>query len=251
MLANVVLNLVFWWSLTLEDARWTTGLRNLAGDPRTAPWSMLTFGLLEPMAFAGPDMVSAIFCVLCLASLLWLGGDLEKIWGTRRFAFFLAGTSAVSYLVVFTVTGHRLTGPAPLLANLVLAWLTQNADYQQRVMFMLTLRLGFFRWFTLGCVLLSTGLYARTPVHGLAALVGPLLSWWWASRLRPQKARRQFQVIEGGYQEEEDVDEGPTWAEAEIDRILDKIAAEGMNALTPQERDLLDSKSQQLRRNGA
>jgi hypothetical protein len=253
VLANVVLYMVFWWSLTLEDSTWLTRLLKLAGDPRIAPWSMLTFGLLEPRVLMGPAiqcMVWASVIVSCLVCIFWMGGDLEKSWGTPRYALFLAGTSATSYLVVYTVTRHSLTGPAPLLANLILAWLTQNRDYQLRVMFMFTLTLGFFRWVTLGLVLLSTVFYAQPVVLGFSALAGPLLSWWWASKLRPQKARPQFQVIDCDYEDEEDEDE-PTWVDSEIDRILDKIAKEGMNALTAQERDLLDSKSQQLRRGGA
>lgn len=239
VLANIVLYLVWWAG--------DSGLERLAGDPRTAPWSMVTFGLLEPHALVGAaleDLVWGTGITLCLCFLFWLGGDLEKCWGTPRYSLFLLGTSATSYLVVFTCTGHRLTGPAPLLANLFMAWLTHNASYERRVMFMFTLRLGFFRWVTLGLVLLSTGLYTRF-LPGLSALVGPLLSWWWSGKLRPEGERPRFQVIEGGYQEEE---EEPDWEEDEIDRILDKISREGMNSLTAAERDLLDSKSQRLRR---
>ncbi len=251
MVANIVLYLVFWWSQTEPDPAWTKRLHALAGDPRTAPWSLLTFCLLEPHLLVGaalPDMFYGVVLVLMVAFVLWIGGDLEKSWGVRRYGWFLAGTSAASYLVVYTVTGHALTGLAPLAANLFLAWLTQNAEYELRVMFMFTLRLGFFRWVTLGLVLLSSLLYVTHPLLGLSSLAGPLLSWWWARKLRPLGARPQFQLIQGGYEDDEDDEDQPTWADTEIDRILDKIRAEGMSSLTAQERDLLDARSSQLRR---
>lgn len=245
VLANVVLYLT-WWA-TYPNVGW---LGKLHGSPRTAPWSLLTFFFLEPHPYAGVvlgDMFWGLFVVIAVASVFWLGGDLEKSWGTPRFTLFLAGTSAASYLVVYTVTGHALTGLAPVLANLVLAWLTQNATYELRVMFMFTLSLGFFRWVTLGMVLLST-LFYTSLLPGLSALVGPLLSWWWAGQLRPRDERPRLQVLEGGLHLYEEMPGEPTWADAEIDRILDKIRDEGMDSLTAQERELLDSRSRQLRR---
>jgi hypothetical protein len=235
VLANFVLYVVWWW-----NAPSATVLDQLAGDPRRAPWSLVTFILLEPgLLFGWFNVLLPVYLIV----LFWLGGDLEWRWGSKSYAGFVAGSSAVSYLAVYTVTGHALTGPAPVLANMTMAWITLHPDYQLRVMFMFTLRPGFFRWCTLALVLLSSGFYARF-LPGLSSLAGPLLSWWWASRIATASEKPRFVLIQGGR-----LDPGPTsFEETEIDRILDKIAREGLAALSAQERDLLDSKSRQLRR---
>ncbi len=73
--------------------------------------------------------------------------------------------------------------------------------------------------------------------------MGPLLSWWWASRIPTASDKPRFVLIQGGCVAPE-----PVFEETEIDRILDKITRQGLASLSVPERDLLDSKSRQLRR---
>ncbi|MEW6281329.1 MAG: hypothetical protein AB1758_22150, partial [Candidatus Eremiobacterota bacterium] len=63
----------------------------------------------------------------------WLGGDLERTWGSARFGLFLGVTSAVSYLALRLGTGHGLAGPAAPLANLLVAWTVVFPWYSLRV----------------------------------------------------------------------------------------------------------------------
>ncbi len=188
------------------------------------------------------------------ALLLWIfGPEVEALYRGRRF-WKLAGAAVAAGALVHLVLQLAVGGPFRAavvggsgIVSAVIA--VQAAVYPDR-------QLSFFglfrfRMMTLFLVYLVLDLMGFAfalagQSDGVAVdvhLAGAATGWWWAGgfqrrdapwagwlRRRAEARRRREREREAG-------------EEAELDRILAKISAEGLNSLTPRERQFLERRS--------
>jgi membrane associated rhomboid family serine protease len=117
-------------------------------------WRFLTSGLLSsPSVSAGP-------LVFTLLGLYFLSPDLERRWGSRRFAGFLAASIVLGNVVAYAV--GRLTflsssvfhpelmfGATAAITAVAVAWSRENAELEVRLMFFLPIKGKHLFWITI------------------------------------------------------------------------------------------------------
>jgi membrane associated rhomboid family serine protease len=222
----------------------------------TRPWSVVTY----PFVHEGALHVAATTLLLLL-----LGPAVERRMGARGFLLYWVygtiGAAFVAMLLSFLVAIPPMVGAlAPVLALLVArAWYTGDAEVSLdplpvRLPVRVVLALG-------GLAVLTAGLLAREPALSVAH-AGGLAAGWLFFRVRqlgprPQPAlplpvRRQamapIRLTADAPVATESASPGVTPAPArraadatadEVNRVLDKISASGMESLTPDERRIL------------
>ncbi|MBI4063375.1 MAG: rhomboid family intramembrane serine protease [Elusimicrobia bacterium] len=180
-------------------------------------------------------------------SLYWFGATLAYSWGTARFLFyfFLCGIGAGFLVVATQPLGTIPTiGASGAIYGLLYAWAKENPEaivYMYGLFPMrakhLVILLGVIEF------MLS---YTPSPIARFAHLGGLLMGW-----LYFRFAIFDLRLTIGGLlssrpREEPDPEEV---TEREIDRILEKISAHGMDSLTPWEKKILDEASHQQKGN--
>jgi membrane associated rhomboid family serine protease len=139
-------------------------------------WRFVTSGLLSnPQMSAGP----LLFTVL---GLYFLGPDLERRWGGKRFAAFLAASVAVGNLFVFAVSKipglenpifHPAVafGATAAIWAVTVAWAQDNAESEVRLMFFLPVKGKHLFWFAV--VYAVAGLiWSADPPEGVMSPFG-------------------------------------------------------------------------------
>ncbi len=150
------------------------------------PWTLLTYPLVAR---------DHILWVLLSAYILWLfGGSLERAWGSRQYAVFLAlvtVTSALGLEVGSILTGGfvQLAGVALPLASIVVVWATMNPSEVLLAYFVIPIQA---RW--LGLIVLVLTVFSFPFPLGIFALAGPAVAVWflrWGryGRLLPRGGR--------------------------------------------------------------
>ena len=141
------------------------------------PWTMVTYPLVSV------DPISLLFYGLMM---WWVGGSLERSWGTRFFAIFFGlmavitalGLTAAAFLTSDTI---RLDNWLPLSA-LIVAWCMLNPDQEIRLWGIIPI---LAKWLALGIVLLIFFNYSRlgagnfNPLVGICALSGCAAAYAW------------------------------------------------------------------------
>jgi membrane associated rhomboid family serine protease len=114
-------------------------------------WRFLTSGLLSaPSMSAGPLIFSLI-------GLYFFSPDLERRWGGRRFAGFLAASVVLGNLVAYAVSRlgflsnpifHReyMFGAWAAVTAVTVAWSLDNPELDVRIMFFLPVKGKHFLW---------------------------------------------------------------------------------------------------------
>lgn len=251
-------------------------------------WSVATYALVQPSAY--------ILALNVYVTLLF-GPRLERFWGTRRYAGFLALAALGGWMVHLFVGGD-----APLLGASAVAFGVLGAHAMRWGVEERSLAGGFtarVRWLAavVAAVVLLAGL--QEPVGGglpfLAHLGGFAAAWVFArttsvlfvERFREgvsampdeppedQPPRAVPKTLPRSRAQRESIDDVVARANAEatrrqsaptrrraprpedapaaadapptLDAILDKISAEGLDQLTPDERRVLDDHSRKLR----
>jgi len=222
----------FFEALSLEPAR-----------VASRPWSVLTHPLTHPvLGFWG-----LIGLAFGLSFLNVLGRDATDMLGERWFGFTcLAATVGASLvtLLAFAIFGFngRASGPWPLVMGLAMALGIRFPDKTIGLFLIGAVRLIVLVPFFLGfSILLNASFFAAVPELG-AALGGA--AWAYASRgrriavpsLRTSTPRAERVRTEPGAAR-------TGTSQAEVDRILDKISAEGYGALSAEERRVLEDAS--------
>lgn len=142
--------------------------------------------LARPWSFATYPLVAVDFINL-LFSALWLwfvGGSLERAWGTARFTSFFAVVTAVSaffFLAAASVLGGAtsLLGLYMPLAALTAAWCMLNPEQTILLYCIIPIKGKYLGWLTIALVYFLHG-----PKLGLFALGGISCAWLYVRYLR-------------------------------------------------------------------
>ncbi len=230
----------------------------LANDPRIFPWTAVTYSLL--------DLSMPLFWFISLAFFWWVGSFLEQSWGTRKFTLAWLVCALLGEAFTLGLTGLPAMSMWYPFSMLLVAWTVLNRGATINLYMVFPISSTVFRWLTIASVVYFMG--SRNPVVGLAATIPCFVLWWYAkqapgrrllpfaTRSKPKpKSRAKLNLVPSEPAPKTVVPLPatptiPTALEKDIDRILDKIRLEGMAALTPEEKNLLDEHSSRLRRGG-
>ena len=211
-------------------------------------WQFLTFGLLH----AGP--VHAIANAL----LLWYAGrEVEPIIGGRHLGIlFVVGNVVGGFAQWLGMPGSPIVGTSAGVAAVVVSYATVLAEFDVtgHLFFVIPLRLRakFLGWavFTFGAACWAT---QTLGLLGPAAIcVGCVAGWiytrelgfgnsfWWERRKQDRRQRAERLERMGAEQ----------FLEEQVDPILDKIAREGLQSLTKEERRMLEQGSAKIAQRG-
>lgn len=240
-------------------------------------WRWLTY----PLATQGV----AIWVLLGLYCFYLFTSSLERSWGGLRLirTFLVVSLMAAGchWLGAALVTQNYqssvfLTGLTAPALGMFIIWTSIHREVEILLFFVIPVKA---KYIGIASIVL-TALDSRGVLYALplAALLTGLWFWagrgvlgsssfgggtgvgqWFSQRRRAQRKSR-FQVLQGGATVGPAKSPGPhigefrpsvakptEASEKELDRILDKIRYEGMEALTPEERAHLDRQSQRLR----
>ncbi len=256
--AILVINVAVWVALWALDALGVVGHADALAALALSPAAVTErLELWRLVSFAFVHTASPFSLVVSSVVLFAIGREVEELIGSRRFAALYAvavlGIGGGALLIGRgTADGTFAAGAAgPALAVLI-----AFAGYRARDRFVL------FRIFALETWLLAViaiglgvagyvldtydaAVTSSSASLGVAHVIGAFVGLVWV-RLHGRveswldRARRAPPTTS---------DEVPdTDIESEVDRILEKIAREGIQSLTPHERGLLDDASQHFRR---
>ncbi len=136
------------------------------------PWTALTYPLYSA------DPFGLLFYGLWL---YFVGGSLERSWGTRFFATYFFLMAIITALGI-TLGAFVLKGAFPVfntmpLAALTVAWCMLNPDLEIRLWGIIPI---LAKWLAVGEVLIILFTYGRIhPLAGVFALSGCAASYWW------------------------------------------------------------------------
>jgi len=235
-------------------------------------WQLVTYSFIHPVA----DIPSVFVVVFNLMSLYLLGREMESLLGTKRFLTLYFGAvllGAVAWLAVNQRFGGVLMGAWPGIAACLTLFACLNPDQEIRMLFLfvpVTIRPKYLVWFVAAvecCGLAFWEIRGQISPLGYAhsAHLGGMLAGYLYYRLVHQrewlnpdgrsaielpgwlrKSRKTAATTPAKFKvnltNREDL-------KTEVDRILDKINSEGFNALTPEEKQLLDEARDQLSHN--
>jgi membrane associated rhomboid family serine protease len=147
--------------------------------PFSQPWRLVTSGLLT-----SPE--SWTHLLFALASIYFLGAQLEKRWGGWRFARFL-GLAVIAGNLTTLLVDHVIGdgapgrfhpafvfGPAAAITAIAIAWSREYSDLTVRVFMVLPIRGRVLFWITIGFCVLDLVYPAGMP-EGVVAPFGGVL----------------------------------------------------------------------------
>ncbi len=220
----------------------------------TEPWTIVTY------MFVHANFPHLFFNMLFL---FFFGAPLEERWGGREFIkyYLICGLGGALFSVLFG--GGTIVGASGAVYGILLAyalnwpdariWIWAIFPVKAKYLVMFLGAIAFFQTFaTAG----SSGIAHFAHLGGL--VVGYIyLKKGWAVQARYESLKkrirmRKFSVVPGGKSPEAEDPATRSYREArmleEVDRLLDKIADEGIDSLTAEERQFLDQVSRMRQR---
>ena len=152
------------------------------------PWSAVTYPLVS---LCGP------LCTLFAVIWVWfVGGSLERSWGSKGFALFFAWVSVLT--AAGSALGSMLAGKATPLANLwvplaplTVAWGTINPEAQVLFYFIIPLKAKYLALITAAFLYIYEGALRIHPLYGLFVLLGCAVAYYQVSQPRTYRPPRQ------------------------------------------------------------
>jgi membrane associated rhomboid family serine protease len=142
-------------------------------------WRLFTAGLLT----SPQGSVSHLF--FTLIGLYFLSPDLEKRWGSPRFAWFLVASLSVGFLAGCAVAGlglsnpifhpPRMYGATAAITAVAVAWARENSELEVRLFFVVPVKGKYLFWITLLYCVLGV-VYADQMSEGVIAPFGGVLT---------------------------------------------------------------------------
>lgn len=214
------------------------------------PWTVLTHSLVMPEGGLGA-LLSVVFALLFLNQ---IGRDAEQLLGPRWLVgAWLAATAGAS---VTSILGHYsfgvpavVFGPWSAVLGLMLALGLRFPDKSIGLLFVGVVRLVYV---AVGLVVVSMLLAGKVwpIIPDVGGLLGGALFGLYSKAQVGQRASVRPSASHGGSASAADGRSAPRRAAgssrataADLDRVLEKISAQGMDALTPEERRVLDEAS--------
>ncbi len=213
------------------------------------------FGLVPADVFAGGrvwQLVTYMFLhggllhLLMNMFLLWMfGTSVNRAWGDRDFLvyYFVCGLGGALSSWAFAPSSTIPTiGASAAVLGVLLAYALLYPDRKVLIYFLIPVKVKYFVWFLAALDLWAAFDGQRDGIAHFAHLGGMLFGWlylkqdWrtaaFGRKLRGQRAR--WKMANHRRQAQRRKADA-----AEIDRILDKIHAQGMDSLTPEELRIL------------
>jgi membrane associated rhomboid family serine protease len=189
---------------------------------------------------------------------LWMfGSEIERLWGSNEFLkyFILCGLGAAALSFVFSYNAV-LIGASGAVYGVLLAFGILFPDRYIYLWFLLPIKAKYLVAglaaieFLSGIAQTGDGIAHFAHIGGM--VTGLIYLKWTRSashpfeRLFARWRRRDLRVIEGGAGKRRE--RRGSALETEIDRILDKISAQGIESLTPEEERILEDASRRRSR---
>jgi membrane associated rhomboid family serine protease len=172
----VAINLVVW---LLDFFQISQPANLLAGEVGVSTaWRWLTYPLHSPLSF--------LWLLLSLYIFTWIGGSLERTWGTERFLRVFVVVTLLSactawlgaaYLVQSAQPKFFLAGLYIPEATLFVIWAALFPEMEVLMFFVLPLKAKYLALASIVMTYFGTG-----PVIGLFAISLPIAGWFWAKR---------------------------------------------------------------------
>jgi membrane associated rhomboid family serine protease len=216
-------------------------------------WQPLTYQFLQQTG-------SVLEFVFVLIGLFFFGPIVESRWGWRKYLLLFGAAGLFGGLIytplgyVFRHTSNPLLGSVPpVMAIMVMAAMTRP-NMPVLLFFILPVKMKYMIWLFVGVDLLLVidnpiGSIAVAVPHLAGALFGFLYSRYhrridqFFASLEPDEP-----ALNGTRQPDRSRSTTPNSPYSdEVDDILDKINEQGINSLTPEERQLLKEASDQLK----
>jgi membrane associated rhomboid family serine protease len=170
--AMILINIATLLLSAFQPAFVTQLLQFQAPESLTRPWTLLTYPLVAR------DPIQLLFYGLVM---WWVGGSLERSWGTKFFAVYCAVISVITALGISL--GALLVNHTIFLDNwltlsaLIVAWCMLNPNQEIRLYGIIPI---LAKWLAVGTALIILFTYGRSHFAlGLCALVGCAASFWW------------------------------------------------------------------------
>lgn len=223
----------------------------------TRPWGALTYMFVH----GGPWHLFMNMLVL-----FFFGPSLEARWGSREFIKYYTICGLGGVALSFLLAPDNIIGASAAVYGIMLAFAFEWPDVPVYVWGIFPVKVKWLVAFLAGAAFLSAFGGGSDGVAHFAHLGGFLVGalylkadWRPADRIDAIKKatrKRRMAVVPGGERTkansaEKGGGEGKDERRLldEVDRVLDKISAEGMSALTTEERKLLDEVSRRHRSN--
>ena len=183
--------------------------------------------------------------------MLWMfGTGLEEVWGARRFLsyYFLTGVGAALCSIAVTPSSAiPIVGASGALFGLLVAYAYLFPDQRVWVFFLFPMKIRYAVMLFAAINLWGAFSNQSAGIAYIAHLGGALTGWLYLKeghiwrRWRKQRVTRQEKKKVPFLKQEisEDLD-------SRVNAILDKITTEGMDALTAEDKKVLEKKRQQL-----
>lgn len=216
------------------------------------PWTIVTY------MFVHAGFFHVFFNMLVL---FFFGPPLEHRWGQKEFVKYYAICGVGGALFTLVFGGGTIVGASGAVYGVMLAyalnwpdaliWIYAIFPIKAKYLVLILGAISFFSAFTPGA---SDGIAHFAHLGGLVVGYIYLKKGWVAeanwNRLKKRMRARRFRVIPGGRDagSKGSSSSGPEGREEEkileaVDRLLDKIAAHGLDSLTAEERRFLDEVS--------
>jgi membrane associated rhomboid family serine protease len=178
--------------------------------------------------------------------ILWMfGSEIERYWGSRQFLkyYFITGVGAglLSCLTSINSTSPTI-GASGAIYGILVAYGMMFPNRPVYVYFLLPVKAKHFVIFLAIMELLASRGYASSGIAHFAHLGGMLVGYLYLKRERFTyllgdfvRNRKSNKEAQRKLHQEQDRD-----MEQKVDEILQKISREGMDSLTPEEKDLLE-----------
>ena len=247
IIANAVVYLVTLFVPTLA-----TYLAFNYAEVLTRPWTIISYMFVH-------DQLGIWHILINMLMLFFFGPPLEAQWGGKEFIkyYMICGVGAALFSFIFRegpVIGASGAVYGVMLAYALnwpnsLIWIYAIFPIKAKYLVLILGLVSFYSayWAVRGA---SDGIAHFAHVGGLVVGFVYVKKAWeigrWFESLEKRLRRRRFSVISGGRSPESDARRRSKEATEEakildtLDRILDKIRAEGIDSLTPEERQFLD-----------
>ncbi len=245
--ANTVVFLLTWTGV-IPRAWAATSLGFNPTQVLTEPWTIVTY------MFVHADFLHLFFNMLFL---FFFGVPLEERWGGREFVkyYLICGLGGALFTVLFG--GGTVIGASGAVYGILLAYALNWPESQIWFWGIFPIKAKYLVMFLGAIAFMMTFRPAADGVAHFAHLGGLVIGYiylkkGWAVQTRYESLKkrmkmRKFSVVPGGKDAEAAGGAERPHKEAqmleEVDRLLDKIAANGIDSLSPEERQFLDEVS--------
>lgn len=212
-------------------------------------WRLVSYVFVSPLSHAWGLLWNMLF-------LWWFGREMEALYGTRNFvANYLLGAvvGGVAATLLGRATGAMdvaVYGASPAILGMLVTytlWYPRHRIYffglfpiEMRFLVLIYVGLDVLMFSQQGIAVVPAGARLAAAAWGAAVkLYGIRPTQWFGGFRFPVRRRPRLEI----YRPEEDEEE----LERQIDRLLDKVRVGGIDSLSKQEKELLETYSRRLR----